>query len=77
MTEDVGGPATPASFSTLRCFVIGPIGNCLAEVGSDARVTYEEALEVFTEVVVPACKEGGRPQRAGPGRRDREVRRDH
>jgi hypothetical protein len=43
----------------LRCFVIGPIGSRLAEAGSPARVSYEEALQVLEEVVLPACTKVG------------------
>ena len=60
MTEDdtqeerqaAPGPAA----QRLRCFVIGPIGNRLADHGSEQRTIYEEALEVWTEVIEPACK---------------------
>ncbi|HEV2058199.1 MAG TPA: hypothetical protein VGR11_02510 [Solirubrobacteraceae bacterium] len=41
--------------SSLRCFVIGPIGNRLAAVGTPERVTYEESLRVMEEVIEPAC----------------------
>lgn len=50
---------TPLDRAKLRCFVIGPIGNKLADLGSDARRTYEEALEVYAEVVEPACESVG------------------
>lgn len=39
----------------LRCFVIGPIGSRLAEVGTPERMQYEEAIEVLEEVILPAC----------------------
>ncbi len=39
----------------MRCFVIGPIGDQLAEPGSDARRTYEEGVETFEEVIKAAC----------------------
>lgn len=42
-----------------RCFVIGPIGNRLAELGSESRTVYEDALAVFEDVIRPACKENG------------------
>lgn len=41
------------------CFVIGPIGSSLAPVGSEARKTYEDALEVLEQVIAPACAEVG------------------
>lgn len=39
----------------LRAFVIGPIGDRDAEAGSEARSTYEDAVEVFEYVISPAC----------------------
>lgn len=45
--------------STLTCFVIGPIGNRLAPVGSIDRTTYEEALLVVEDVISPACARFG------------------
>lgn len=41
--------------SSLTCFIIGPIGNKHAEIGSPDRVTYEESLGVMAEVIEPAC----------------------
>jgi hypothetical protein len=38
-----------------RCFVIGPIGDRLAPFGSDRRERYEEALQVYEHVILPAC----------------------
>jgi len=38
-----------------RCFVVGPIGDRLAPLGSPGRERYEEALEVFEKVILPAC----------------------
>jgi hypothetical protein len=57
-TNEPGGELV-ADPSTLRCFVIGPIGNRLAEHGSSDRQTYEEALKVFSEVIEPACSRVG------------------
>lgn len=42
-----------------RCFVIGPIGNKFAQVGSPERESYEEALDVFEKVILPACQAFG------------------
>ena len=42
--------------ATLNCFVIGPIGDKFAPVGSDAKETYEQALDVYEKVIVPACE---------------------
>ncbi len=42
-----------------RCFVIGPIGNKFAPPGSPGREHYEDALQVFEYVILPACKKHG------------------
>ncbi|WP_312915466.1 hypothetical protein [Stenotrophomonas sp.] len=39
----------------LRAFVIGPIGDRDAEVGSEAKGAYEDAIEVFEYIISPAC----------------------
>ncbi|WP_126947297.1 hypothetical protein [Xanthomonas sp. BRIP62418] len=39
----------------LKAFVIGPIGDRDAENGSEAKVAYEDAIEVFEEIILPAC----------------------
>lgn len=39
----------------MRCFVIGPIGDQLADAGSPERQEYEDAIQVFEEVVKAAC----------------------
>jgi hypothetical protein len=39
-----------------RCFVIGPIGNKFADIGTPSRETYEDALQVFEQVILPACR---------------------
>jgi hypothetical protein len=39
-----------------KCFVIGPIGDKLAPQGAPARIAYEEALDVYEKVIVPACE---------------------
>ncbi|MFJ2775354.1 hypothetical protein [Kitasatospora sp. NPDC087315] len=41
------------------CFVIGPIGNKLAQAGSPALRAYEDSLETFEKVVLPACSKFG------------------
>lgn len=38
-----------------NAFVIGPIGDRFAPLGSDGRTRYEEALEVYEKVILPAC----------------------
>jgi hypothetical protein len=40
-----------------NCFVIGPIGDKFAPLGSPGRERYEESIEVFEKVIVPACAE--------------------
>lgn len=42
-----------------RCFVIGPIGNKFAPPDSPGREHYEDALQVFEYVILPACKKHG------------------
>jgi len=39
----------------IKCFVVGPIGDELAEVGSPPRKLYEEAIAVWEEVILPSC----------------------
>src|SRR5258708_37669202 len=40
----------------IRCFVIGPIGDRNAPIGSPDRLIYEEALEIFETIVRPASE---------------------
>lgn len=42
-----------------RAFVIGPIGDPHAEIGSEARTVYEDAIQVVEEVITPACSAFG------------------
>lgn len=39
----------------MKAFVIGPIGDKDADDGSSSRVAYEEGIQVFEDVVAPAC----------------------
>lgn len=39
----------------LSCFVIGPIGDELAPIGSENRKRWEDAIEVWETVIAPAC----------------------
>lgn len=39
----------------MKAFVIGPIGDKDAEDGSSSRVAYEEGVQVFEDVIAPAC----------------------
>ncbi|PJN28199.1 hypothetical protein [Kitasatospora sp. CB02891] len=41
------------------CFVIGPIGDSYAVNGSPEREAYEHHLEVFEEMIAPACQKFG------------------
>jgi len=38
------------------CFVIGPIGDKDADIGTRERLAYEEAIQVLEEIIEPACK---------------------
>jgi hypothetical protein len=42
-----------------RCFVIGPIGDKFAPIGSEGRKRYEDAIQVYEHVIFPACKANG------------------
>lgn len=41
------------------CFVICPIGDADGEVGSPGREIFEQSIEVYEEVILPACKAFG------------------
>ena len=56
-THDLISPDT--ELEPLTCFVVGPIGNRHAEIGSAERETYEEALQIYEEVITPACRRCG------------------
>ncbi|MFE4975520.1 hypothetical protein ACFRAR_25895 [Kitasatospora sp. NPDC056651] len=55
LTAQPQPPGPTASQEPMTCFVIGPIGNRHAEVGTTARESYESSLETFEKVVRPAC----------------------
>jgi hypothetical protein len=40
---------------SLKAFVVGPIGDKDAEDGSPARIAFEEGIQVFEDVISPAC----------------------
>lgn len=42
-----------------KCFVIGPIGDPYAAHGSAEREAYEHHLEIFEQVIAPACEKYG------------------
>lgn len=72
--------------SASGCFVIGPIGDKRAPEGSDERVAFEEGIQVFEEVIEPACEAFGlKPIRADkidipgeiPEQAFRHLRDDH
>ncbi|MDM0041539.1 hypothetical protein QTH89_05185 [Variovorax sp. J22G21] len=46
---------TQISTPAMKAFVIGPIGDKDAEDGSPARTSYEEGIQVFEDVIAPAC----------------------
>lgn len=46
---------TELSAPAMKAFVIGPIGDKDAQDGSPARLAYEEGIQVFEDVVAPAC----------------------
>lgn len=50
---------TQHSAVPMKAFVIGPIGDKDAEDGSAARVAYEEGIQIFEDVIAPACKAFG------------------
>jgi hypothetical protein len=53
-------PLDPSGSSpTLTCFVIGPIGNRHAPIGSLGRITYEQGVQIMAEVIEPACEAVG------------------
>lgn len=41
------------------CFVIAPIGDRNAEIGTDARAVYEEGVQLWEQVIEPACRQVG------------------
>lgn len=49
-----GGPSQPRT-----CFVIGPIGDGLADHDTPARQSYDQAMETFEEIIQPACESLG------------------
>ena len=54
MTVPTPPPESTSSINT--CFVIGPIGDRLAAFGSEGRVQYEQAIQVWDYVIYPACQ---------------------
>jgi len=56
------------------CFVIGPIGDRLAGVGTPERQVYEHAIQVWENVILPACEATGlKPLRADHISRSGEI----
>lgn len=41
------------------CFIVTPIGDALAPLGTDGRTAYERAIEMWTKVFSPACEQFG------------------
>ncbi|MCX5376784.1 hypothetical protein [Streptomyces sp. NBC_00091] len=69
MTE-AASAASEGAGALRSCFVIGPIGDDLADHGTPAAEAYENALEVFEKVIRPACERFG----INPVRADQIVR---
>lgn len=40
---------------SIKAFIIGPIGDKDADDGSPSRIAYEEGIQVFEDVISPAC----------------------
>lgn len=47
--------STQAGTQSLKAFVVGPIGDKDAEDGSPPRLAFEEGIQVFEDVISPAC----------------------
>lgn len=47
------------TIANLRCFIIGPIGDKLAEYGTAERDLYEESIETWESIIEPACRACG------------------
>lgn len=56
MNMTVPTPPPESTSSIKTCFVIGPIGDRLAAFGSEGRVQYEQAIQVWDYVIHPACQ---------------------
>jgi hypothetical protein len=56
MSEDGSGFTEVGDRS---CFVIGPIGDRLASIGSPDRTRFEQALRIFESIIKPACESVG------------------
>lgn len=54
MTEPLTASTTASSIKS--CFVIGPIGDRQAAFGSEERLRYEQAIEIWDYVIQPACE---------------------
>lgn len=65
MAEDIENSDDSLEGSPTSCFVIGPIGDREASHNSPERQIYEEAIQVWEDVILPACEAFGvRPIRA-------------
>ncbi|HYK02303.1 MAG TPA: hypothetical protein VE974_11140 [Thermoanaerobaculia bacterium] len=64
----------PGEAREVSCFVIGPIGDKDAPPDSEARLAYEDAIQVLEEVIQPACRAFGiEPVRADQVSRTGEI----
>ncbi|MFD9865588.1 hypothetical protein [Streptomyces alboflavus] len=52
-------PDDPPQVPERTCFVIGPIGDRHAADGSPEQKAYEESLQIFEKVILPACAKFG------------------
>ncbi|MBL0777368.1 hypothetical protein G6541_08410 [Streptomyces albidoflavus] len=59
MTVQVASSVLPLPDQTRTCFVIGPIGDRRAPADSPELRVYEDALEIFERVILPACAKSG------------------
>jgi hypothetical protein len=57
-SDDSASHASPATAST-TCFVIGPIGDEHAPIGSPERDRYENSLYAMERIILPACERFG------------------
>ncbi|MGW5350356.1 hypothetical protein ACWERV_07540 [Streptomyces sp. NPDC004031] len=59
LTEVADAPLPEQPTGDQRCFVIGPLGDPHAAMGSPERRAYEESLEVYAHVISAACHNVG------------------
>ncbi len=52
-------PSNASDRSIESCFIIGPIGDRLAPYGTEERQKYEDAIQVLSNIIEPACQAVG------------------